>query len=133
MTTTTTPVIDVHNVWTIHGLNADGSKADQPLATMSRPQDWGDPRWHYEQFRFEWVHAGTRYINNFHGWTDLERDTWQYPLLFASLLVQVLMPGTDPRLCGRDYLAEEDFWESAWGDPPPFAPTNDEDGLWVEL
>lgn len=122
------PVTEVHNVWTIYGQEADGSESTNPLAMMSRPQDWGDPRWHYERFRFEWVLDGDhRYISNFHGWTDLVREAWQYPQLFAALLVQIAMPGQPAELCGRTHLDEDDVWDDAWGPQPPDY-ESDEDG-----
>jgi hypothetical protein len=111
--------VEVHNAWTIHGLEKDGSVAAQPLAEHRRPQDWGDPRWTYQRYRFEWEHDGTRYINHFHGWTDLKREIGEYPRLFAPLVVLILQPGIAPELCGREYLEEEDFWLEAWGPQPP--------------
>lgn len=111
--------IEVHNVWAIYGLNPDGTESEQKLAMHARPQEWGDPRWSYHRYRFEWELDGTRYVNHFHGWTDLKREPHEYPVLFAPLLVQVLMPGSQPELCGRDYLGEEDFWDRGWGKLPP--------------
>jgi hypothetical protein len=124
------PVVEVHNVWTIYGVDRDGTEAAQPIAVPHRPQDWGHPRWSYHRYRFEWEHDGTRYINQFHGWTDLKRQPHDYPGLFASLIVMVLMPGSDPRLCGRDYVAEEDIWRDEWGEMPPVFV--EEDHTWSE-
>ncbi len=115
--------VEVHNVWAIYGLEEDGRQAEQPLATMGRPQDWGDrQRWTYHHFRFEWPSApgGKHWINHFHGWTDLRLDPGEYPQLFASLIVQVMYPGTAPQLCGRDFLHPDDFWSKKWGPQPPF-------------
>jgi hypothetical protein len=111
--------IEVHNVWTIYGMNGDGTEAVRPVAELSRPQDWGHPRWFYNRFRFDWVTEETHYINHCHCWTDLKREQHEYPGLFASLIVQILMPGCEPELCGRQYLHEDDFWSSEWGEMPP--------------
>lgn len=107
------PVREVHNAWTVTG-------GETPIAEHRRPQDWGSPRWKYHRYRFEMELGGIRYINHFHGWTDLELEPYQYPELFARVAVLVLMPGTPPELCGREYLEEEDFWQPEWGAPPPF-------------
>lgn len=111
--------IEVHNVWTVYGVNEDGSEAAEPFAQASRPQDWGDPHWSYHRFRFDWHREDGHYINHVHCWTDLKRESHQYPELFASLIVMILMPGRPPQLCGREFLDEEDFWDSAWGPEPP--------------
>lgn len=113
-------LIEVHNPWTIYGINEDGSEAEQPTASPSRPQDWGDARWHYERFKLEWETSGKRYINHAHCWTDIQlTQPRTYPHLFASLIVTILMPGQKAELCGRDYLGEEDFWDEEWGPMPP--------------
>lgn len=113
-------IIEVHNVWAVYGLHEDGTPVDQPIAEPARPQDWGDPRWHYERFRFEWQTKSKHYINHAHCWTDIKELTQDqsYPHLFASLIVTILMPGTPEELCGKDYLAEDDFWSTEWGDVP---------------
>lgn len=129
--TTSEMTTEVHNVWTIHGMNPDGTKAEQPLATLSRPQDWGHPRWHYEYFRLEWKKGGVSYINNFHGWTDLQLPASEYPMLFASLIVQILMPGCLEQWCGKAYRNPDDFWDMAWGRLPPlWEEEEEEDGDW---
>jgi len=56
-------LIEVYNAWTIYAQNADGSQADQPIACHGRPQDWGDPRWTYNEFRFDWIMRDKTYIN----------------------------------------------------------------------
>jgi hypothetical protein len=114
--------IEVHNCWTIYGLNPDGSEATEKLATFSRPQDWGDPKWTYGRYRFEWItsHDGRCYINHCHCWTDLSLEhPSDHPKLFANLIVMIMQPGLPAELCGREYLAEEDFWQSEWGEMPP--------------
>lgn len=114
--------IEVHNAWTIYGLAPNSRPLDEPLAVHSRPQNWGDPRWVYHRYRFEWLSApdGKRYINNAHCWTDLDQQPGEYADLFAPLIAQILMPGTAPQLCGRDYLEQDDFWSGEWGEMPPF-------------
>lgn len=88
---------------------------------MHRPQDWGDPKWSYHRFDLTWHRDEGSFINHFHGWTDLVREPHEYPDLFASLIVMIAMPGTPEELCGRAWLDEEDFWDSAWGpEPPPY-------------
>lgn len=119
-------IIEVHNCWAVYGVNHDGSEVKQPVAEFSRPQDWGDPRWHYERFRFEWTHNNKHYINHAHCWTDLQRQQHEYPQLFAQLIVQILMPGAKEQFCGREYLAEDDFWLDEWGPMPPYYYPEDE-------
>lgn len=121
--------VEVHNAWTIYGLNSDGTLAEKPIAQLSRPQDWGDSRWHYERFRFDWITESAHYIHHVHCWTDLQlAERGEYPMLFAQLIVQIAMPGTNPKLCGREYLGEDDFWNDDWGELPPyFDPYDDEE------
>jgi hypothetical protein len=115
-------IVEVHNAWTIYGTEANGKEARQPLAMHGRVQAWGDPRWFYHRFDFVWLSApdGKQYINHAHCWTDLKREPGEYANLFAPLIAQILMPGTPPELCGRDYLHEDDFWQEEWGPQPPF-------------
>lgn len=122
-------IVEVHNVWTIYGLNSDGTPSDVPIAQMGRPQDWGDSeRWHYERFRFDWITEEVHYINHAHCWTDLQlNERGEYPMLFAQLIVQIAMPGTNPKLCSREYLGEDDFWNEEWGELPPYFDPYDED------
>lgn len=126
--------IEVHNVWTIFGLNEDGSRAEQPFAAAGqRPQDWGDKeRWTYHRFRFEWQTVpddrAQHWINNFHGWTDLKLDNpGDYPDLFASLLTKIMWPGTAWQLCGNQFMHKDDFWCESWGQMPPFYEGPDQD------
>lgn len=112
-------IIEVHNVWTIYGVDDDGDELEEPISQHSRPQDWGSPKWRYERFRFEWLCPETHYINHVHCWTDLVLDKSDVPRVFAPLITQILMPGCKPELCDRSYLAEEDFWDEEWGPAPP--------------
>lgn len=114
------PLIEVHNAWTVHGMNPDGTKANNPLATFGRPQDWGDPRWVYHRYIFTWHSINPPHTNHCHCWTDLKLEPHQYPTLFASLITQINVPGRPAWQCGREFLAEEDFWLAAWGPQPPF-------------
>lgn len=122
-----TEVVEVSNVYTIYGVSEDGSEADQPIASFSRPQDWGDPRWHYELFRFDWIREDKHYINHAHCWTDMQRKQHEYPQLFAPLFCMILMPGKPHQLCGKDFLDTDDFWFDSWGKMPPYYESDDED------
>lgn len=136
----TPQTVEVHNAWTIYGTNADGSEAKQPLCMHGRVQAWGDPRWIYHRFRFEWLSApdGKHYINHAHCWTDLQREPGEYATLFAPYIAMILMPGHPAELCGRDYLHPEDFWSKEWGPQPPFydGPEvegwDDDDAIWLD-
>jgi hypothetical protein len=121
--------IAVHNAWTIYGVNSDGTEVEQPIAQWGRPQDWGHPRWTYHRYQFIWESApnGRHYVNHCHCWTDLQRDPGTYAELFAPFIAQILMPGAPIQLCGRSYLAEEDFWNKEWGKQPPFYPDDDDE------
>lgn len=115
-------LVEVHNAWTIYGVNEDGSEAEEKIACLERPQDWGDPRWHYDLADFGWVFEGKLYVNHVHMWTDVKRDSEaEYLALFAGLFVQICMPGMDRKWCGDEFLADEDFWSEEWGEMPPFA------------
>lgn len=122
-------VIEVHNVWAVYGTDIDGTEVEHPVAQFSRPQDWGDPRWHYERFRFEWLTEKKHYINHAHCWTDIKRQLFEYPQLFAPLIVQILMPGALEQFCSREYLKEDDFWIPGWGPQPPYYYPEEEDEL----
>lgn len=122
--------VEVHNVWAIHGLNPDGTEAEQKLAMHDRPQDWGHPRWAYFRFRFEWTLRETHYINHAHCWTDLTLEEWRYPVLFSSLIVQILQPGEYEQFCDRSHLKEDDFWSEDWGPRPPFFDPPEEEDEW---
>lgn len=111
-------VIIVHNAWAVEGME-NGKEIETPLATLGRPQDWGDPRWHYSRFRFDWFMSEARYINHVHIWTDLKREESEYPQLFANLITSILIPGLPAQLAGRDALDAEDFWKEEWGPTPP--------------
>ncbi len=125
--------IEVHNVWTLYGMNRDGTESKDRLAQFSRPQDWGDTRWVYHLFTLTWEVDGRRYINHAHCWTDLKRRQWQYPPLFASLIVTISIPGEPPELCGKQFLHEDDFWNDKWGPMPPiFEVEHDDDFGWPD-
>src|ERR687888_1492509 len=85
-------VNEVHNVWTVYGLDERGEPADKIIAEKHRPQDWGHPRWTYQRYKFAWVWGGTRWVNHAHCWTDRILDPGAYAALFASLIVQMLHP-----------------------------------------
>ena len=123
-----TEIIEVHNAWTIYGMDDENTVAEQPFASVARPQDWGHPRWVYNRFRFEWITDEKHYINHCHCWTDLQLEQPEYPILFASLITKILIPGRQAELCGRDYLEEDDFWSSKWGEMPPVFEPDDFEG-----
>ncbi len=119
--------VEVHNVYTLYELNLDGSTAEQKLVCFNRPQDWGDSnRWHYHRCKTEFESNGTRYINHCHLWQEVERNPVAAFQAIAPYLFMVLQPGGKPELCGRDFLAEEDFWQRSWGDMPPVFEDRDE-------
>jgi hypothetical protein len=113
--------VEVHNVYTLYELNEDGSTAEQKLVCFNRPQDWGDPsRWHYHRCKTEFESHGTRYINHCHLWQEVERNPVEAFQAIAPYLFMVLQPGAKPELCGKDFLGDEDFWDSSlWGEMPP--------------
>ena len=113
-------IVEVHNCWTVYGLHADGTELEQPVAALSRPQDWGDPRWYYERFCFERIVKNKHFISHAHCWTDIKQQPFEYPHLFAPLIVQILIPGNNEKLCGRDYLDTDDFWCDEWGPMPAY-------------
>lgn len=124
---TETETVEVHNAYAIHGLDEHGEEVDPAYLIYFRPQDWGDPqRWHYERFRLEWF-SDKHYINNAHCWTDLKMPRHEYLHLFCEAIVQILMPGSKAELCGREYLAEDDFWDEEWGLMPPYYQDPDAD------
>lgn len=132
MTVTEAPreVREVHSAYTIYGRERNGTRSKSPLATFHRPQDWGDPRWTYHLFRFEWVTGpdNTHYINNAHCWTDMPGvATHEFPALFASLFTMIALPGQRAELCGRSHLDPDEFWEKSWGPQPPWYEGDDED------
>jgi hypothetical protein len=106
----------VVNSWTIY-TDAD-PKADVPaLASLGRPQDWGDPRWMYRVYTLE----AQGYRNTVHCWLETHAPVNEYEHLkmFAGLIATTTLPGTPPELSGRDFLAEDDFWDESWGTMPP--------------
>lgn len=110
----------ITNCWAIY---RDETMPDG-FAEFHRPQDWGDPRWMYRVYVLE----AQGYRNTVHCW--LEGPTaqeYEHLKMFAGLLTTILQPGSIPELSGRDYLAEDDFWEEAWGAMPPTFEEEDED------
>jgi len=112
-------IIVVHNAWCVCGVDEDGKEVETPLATLGRPQDWGDPRWHYNRFRFDWMLPEAHYINHVHIWTDLKRLASEYPQMLSGLIASILIPGLPPELAGREMLDVDDLWCKEWGPTPP--------------
>lgn len=119
----------VHNVWTIYASSSDRALATGDFVTGGRPQDWGHPRWYYELFRFDRWGRNAHYINYAHCWTEVQREHYAYAHMFAPLIVQILLPGRDERLCDRSTLALEDIWLSEWGRQPP---RENDDEVWEQ-
>ncbi len=122
-------VIEVHNAYTIQEVEEVRTGAKEQFLQFSRPQDWGNPRWHYEQFKFEWIRSDKHYINHAYCWTDLPEPEQGYPSLFGEIIaVYIMMPGSRAEECGRSHLKEDDFWDEEWGEMPPyFDPDWDDD------
>lgn len=111
----------VTNVWAIY---TDG---DNGFAELKRPQDWGDPKWMYRKYIFTAEKLG--YESHVHCWLDHQVREHEHAETFASLIVQILLPGTPENLCTNQFMDDEDFWHKSWGEMPPFRPDdpNDED------
>lgn len=114
------PVQQVTNCWTIY---APEDKEKTALAEFGRPQDWGDPRWMYRKY----VLSTDAFINEVHCWIDRQIKEYEHLETFAPLIAQILLPGLQPEICGRDFLAEDDFWLEEWGKQPPYFDDGDED------
>lgn len=99
------------NCWTIY----TSDDPNQPhLAEIGRPQDWGDPKWMYRVYVIE----AMGYRNTVHCWLDQQVQEYKHLEMFAGCVATILLPGWKPELSGRDFLAEDDFWEEAWGPMP---------------
>lgn len=120
------PIIEVHNVYALHAKDETASPNDPIFIEFSRPQDWGDPRWHFERFKFEWMREDVHYINHAYCWTDMPKPEHGYPALFGDIIaIWILQPGRKPQLCGKDYLHPDDFWLEEWGEIPPYFDEDD--------
>lgn len=91
---------------------------------ISRPQDWGNPKWTYGWYRLE----DEDYIFHYHIYVDIpdmpKKDHFE---TFMQVVSMRLMPGEDKRFCDRSHLKEDDFWDDSWGDLPPHFDPYDED------
>jgi hypothetical protein len=92
------------------------------LAEFCRPQDWGDPRYMYAVYRLE----ANGYENECHCWLDHHVSPYEHLVGFSSLLVIMFLPGLKREFCGREFMANDDFWDDSWGEMPPFV-KSDED------
>lgn len=110
----------VHNVWTLYSLNRDGSEAETRCLEAARPQDWGDPRWHYEHYEFVTTYEGTRFVNHCHCWDEIPRKHAEYATQFAQVIVMIMLPGTPEWQCKPGLLRADDFWQEAWGPLPAY-------------
>ena len=111
-------IVNVHNVYTLYS-DAD-SEGNKLLSVSSRPQDWGDPRWHYHFVKLEINYSETIYINNAHLWTTEELDIPQLTGTFGQALGMIMQPGRPHEICDRSHLYEDDFWCDEWGEMPPY-------------
>ncbi len=95
------------------------------LSVSSRPQDWGDPRWHYEFIKFEWKSNDTIYLQNAHIWTTTKLTPPEILGKLGQAIGMILQPGREKELCGRTHLDEDDFWCEEWGELPPVFYSNE--------
>jgi hypothetical protein len=125
----TTKITEVHNCYTLYELAEGGSPAEKPIICFSRPQDWGDKeRWSYHYARIE---VGG-YINHCHVWQEVKREPVEACKLIAQVLFLILMPGSHQELCDRSHLDPDDFWETAWGERPPYYTRTEPDDDWED-
>ena len=111
-------MIELHNVWQV--MLADATEDEPGLAMIGRPQDWGDPKWHYKTIVVQVEIDGKTYHNTAHIWFDMPMKDGDLMGLgwFRELAFTIQYPGENPKLCGRDYLEPEDFWLDEWGEVP---------------
>ncbi|MEL6408687.1 MAG: hypothetical protein AAFR81_30245 [Chloroflexota bacterium] len=121
--------IVLHNPWTV--MIADSTEETPGIIQLSRPQDWGDPRWIYKEVTLVVEIVGKWYENHAHIWIDAQIDDAELMQSdwFRECAFMVQYPGSNPKFCGRDYLAPDDFWSDDWGDLPPYVDENEDD--WV--
>lgn len=121
MTDAATKLKKVTNCWTIY--TSDRPDEQLNLAEIGRPQDWGNAKkWMYRVYVLE----AQGYRNEVHCWIDERVSEAEHLEAFASLICTITLPGWNPKLSGRDYMDEDDFWEKEWGEMPPFYEPGDE-------
>jgi hypothetical protein len=119
--------LEVHNIFTLYS-DEDDDNSDALLAFGSRPQDWGNPKWRYKKITASFSIDAQEYKQVCHfwfteKWTDAEFMQQDY---VKQMVGSPYLPGSDKELCGREYLAEDDFWSDDWGKMPPhFEPTDE--------
>ena len=115
---------ETHIPITLYAAMPNGKESsDKLLAMMTRPQDWGDPRWHYEQIKIQHVTAepGWDGVYVYHLWCDLPYTYKQMMEKFGMVMLTMPMrPGREPELSGRTHLDIDDFWDRKWGVRPPY-------------
>ena len=120
-------IVEVHNAYTLYELGQNGEVVKRPmLAFCTRPQDWGNPRWHYTYVKIE---VGN-YINHCHLWQEIERTPTEACKVIGSALFMVPQPSMDKELCGKTHLDEGDFWCDEWGEMPPVYIKNEDEDYW---
>ena len=93
---------------------------------VSRPQDWGNPKWSYRWYKIE----DEEYIFIFHVWIDIpDYDRGKHYKTFLQMAHLRMMPGQPKELCDRSHLKYDDFWEKSWGEMPPHY-KNEEGDVW---
>lgn len=110
----------LHKCWTIWQEKLDDGSN---LATIGRPQDWGDPKWMYREYALE-AHG---YRNIVHCWTDAQLNEHEHLQLFAGLIAQIMLPGWPEHKSGNEYLDVDDFWDKSWGKMPPVFESAEDD------
>jgi len=55
----------------------------------------------------------------------MDRDPVEAFQLIAEHLFMVALPGTPLEIAGKSHLKEDDFWDEAWGDLPPYYEPDD--------
>lgn len=116
------PAIELNHAWTVMLPEDD---ALDPIVTLGRPQDWGDPTWTLREYFFACTIDGTRYQQTSYIWFNTSEDA---DLLFLEIGKQVacdiFYPSVPAQLCGDQFLAPEDVWDEEWGERPEVVAMN---------
>lgn len=109
----------LHHAWEIYPDEKDMN------TFFGRPQDWGDKsKWLYVPVVFE----AMGYENHVHLWVNKpEMKPHEVIRMAAGLITTMMQPGEDAEICGNEFLAQDDFWQEAWGEMPPHFEPDEED------
>jgi hypothetical protein len=122
---------EIHNLYTLYELNDDGSILEELLLCFgTRPEDWGDPRWHYHQCKIMLTQKNEQYILHCHLWQEVKRNTISAFKTIGTTFLSTYQPGEYPELCGRSHLSEDDYWSEDWGEKPPYYNEYIDDNYW---